>query len=337
MKNTTISCYSEYLSQEDYHYNEKVSAKSEVINSSLQADVMEMMNQIKSEGRVVTLQDTRALSNKFFLKHSISVEISGEVKDFSIEGEHGALPVRLYTPKQDSDSLVLFIHGGGWMQGNLDTHDYLCRKILNILKCKVLSVHFRLAPEHKFPAGLEDVQNLYEWCISENSKQLLGQFSEIYLSGDSSGGNLATALNLKLKKENGHRPNGLLLFYPTLSGNVKSKSFEIFKNQMALTAFGAMTFIEQYVGAKIDASKVLDNELIFPINGDAVAYPKTIIIAAGCDVLLDGQLELFNKLTAHNRPTKLLVVDGAVHGFMTYGKEFDDEVDNVLHKVKEWM
>ena len=96
-------------------------------------------------------------------------------------------------------------------------------------------------------------------------------------------------------------------------------------------------FLEQYTGTKIHDADTVINELIFPINGDPALYLKTFVAAAGCDVLLDGQLGLFKKLAQHNILAKLLINNGAVHGFVTYGKEFDEDITIVLQKIKEWL
>lgn len=333
--------FKEYVPNEVYKYNTTVSKQSEAVNNSLKADLVELLTRLQVENRQLTAQDCRALANSFFIKHSLSLAIAGEIKNFSIKSEKDQyeIPVRLYNPENNSERLIIFVHGGGWMQGNLDTHDYLCRKMTNILGSKVLAVDYRLAPEHKFPIGLEDIESVYKWCVGETSKEIIGKVTQVYISGDSAGGNLSTALNLSLQKceWKGHMPDGLLLFYPVLSNNVNSSSFKIFGNQAALTAVSAVAFAEQYIDAKINAPEISGNELIFPILGNPEAYPKTLMIAAGCDVLLDGQIELFNKLHAKNVPVKLLIEDGAVHSFMTCGKEFDENIDLLLQRVKDLL
>lgn len=333
--------FKEYVPNEIYKYNTTVSEQSEAVNNSLKADVAKLLIQLKAENRQLTAQDRRTLANSFFIKHSSAVTVTGEIKNFTIKSEkdHYEIPVRLYNSENNSDRLIIFVHGGGWMQGNLDTHDYLCRKMTNILGCKVLAVDYRLAPEHKFPVGLKDVESVYKWCMGKTSKEIIGEVAQVYISGDSAGGNLSAALNLSLQRGEwqGHMPDGLLLFYPVLSNNVNSSSFKIFGNQAALTAVSTVAFAEQYIDAKINAPEIFGNELIFPILGNPEAYPKTLMIAAGCDVLLDGQIELFNKLNEKNIPVKLLIEDGAVHGFMTYGKEFDGNIDLLLQRIKDLL
>lgn len=333
--------FKEYIPNEIYKYNTVISEQSKAVNDSLKTDVANLLTLLKAENRQLTVQDQRTLANSFFIKHSPSIAVAGKIKNFTVKSEKDQheIPVRLYKPESDSDRLILFIHGGGWMQGNLDTHDYLCRKMVNILGCKVLAVDYRLAPEYKFPKGLEDVESAYKWCMDKNSKEIIGNVTQVYISGDSAGGNLGAALNLSLQKGQwkGHMPDGLLLFYPVLSNNVNSSSFKIFGNQTALSAAGTIAFAEQYMGTKINDSETSSNELVFPILGNPEAYPKTLMIAAGCDVLLDGQIDLFNRLNEKNVPVKLLIEDGAVHGFMTYGKEFDRDIDLLLRQIRELL
>lgn len=329
----------EYELGKKYEYNQKLLDASTQINNSLLSDVKAFVDQFNREHREITPQAKRDLANEFFMKHSLAIEKTCTIKDFDIESktDKHLIPVRLYLPKEKAGGLILFVHGGGWMQGNLDTHDYLCRRMAEKLGLKVLAVDYRLAPEHIFPRGLEDVESVYKWCVGLDSYEILGKVDKIYVSGDSGGGNLSAALNLKLQKDNwdGRLPDGLILFYPALSNDANSKSFQLFKDQAALSAKGTVSFVEQYIGTKIDDPKSARNELMFPIYGEAKAYPKTIMIAAGSDVLLDGQIALFNKLKENDRPVKLFIVDGAIHGFMTYGKEFDDIVNVVIQKIRE--
>lgn len=317
-----------------YQYHKEISPKSKIINDSLTADVNALLAKLKSENKEITYLDKRALANKFFMEHSGASEAIA-TENFSIVSEVDGykIPVRLYKSSRTSDKLIIFIHGGGWMQGNLDTHDYLCRKIAKIFEYNVLAVDYRLAPEYKFPFGLNDAFSVYKWCV--NASKLAG-INKIYISGDSGGGNLSAALNLKVQKEyEGHKPDGLILFYPALSNDVHSSSFKIFGNQAALTAASTAFFAEQYVGKKLDDPEVLNNELMFPIHGDAKAYPKTLIVAAECDVLIDCQLELFYKLKQAAVPVSLVIAKGAVHGFMGYGKEYDDDITGILFYLKQ--
>lgn len=342
-----------YYQSGPYEYEPEISKESGIVNASLLEDIQDTFSKLSQEQKVMTFLDLRDLSNNFFIKHSLSLSFDGSITNFVIPVE-GAAPVeqdecpisaRLYKPSQDSRRLVFFMHGGGWVQGNLDTHDYLCKRIATTLECEVLSVDYRLAPENIFPKGLEDVTRAYRWLTSASQSKgsdigiNSADFDEIYLCGDSVGGTLAITLTLNLKRKGwkGRMPDGFLLLYPSLSGCVEGGSFESFKDQVALSAAGVLNFFNQYLGANMLQEAFQNNELIFPLNAAAQNYPKTFMVAAGCDVLLDGQIALYEKLEEAGIPVKLLIKQGAVHGFMTYGKEFDRDVCNALERIKGWI
>ena len=150
-----------------------------------------------------TADDRRSMANKFFIDHSGEPEEVNTVENFSILNEDFQIPIRLYQIN-DSKKVCLFIHGGGWIQGNLDTHDYLCRKIAKICEVNVLAVDYRLAPEHEFPSPLNDVNCVYSWCCE--------RYDEIWLSGDSAGGNLCAAVCIQAAKT--QKLDAMILFYP---------------------------------------------------------------------------------------------------------------------------
>lgn len=330
-----------YKGNDQYNYEQIISEKSMAINKALMEEMMILMSNVSAENRVITLEDLRNLSNKFFIDHA-GCSPSMNTKEFTIKNKNDGceIPVRLYEPNQDTSRLIVFVHGGAWMWGNLDTHDALCKLMAETLDTKVLAVDYRLAPEHLFPYALEDVQSVYEWCANESlSSETLKNITKIYLSGDSAGGSLCSALNLKLRNEGfiKHLPDGLVLFYSALSEKVDTQSYSLHGGHMALTTAGAIASTVKYTGKSITDPEILENEYIFPIKGDARNYPPTIMIAAGCDVLLDGQFELYHKLRQANIPVKLWIEPGAVHGFMTYGKEFDEEILNALNLIKKWL
>lgn len=341
-----------YYQSGPYEYESEVSEESKKVTFSLLEDLKNLIAKLFLKMQVMTFLDLRDLSNKFFIKHSLSIPFDGSVTDFVIPGEQvdgddeeNPIPARLYRPSKKSHKLVFFMHGGGWVQGNLDTHDYLCKRISTILECTVLAVNYRLAPENRFPKGLNDVTRAYKWLMSSPSHSVgnsiieIGDFDEVYFCGDSVGGTLSATLPLNLKKEGwkGRMPDGFLLFYPPLSSLTSGGSFESFQNQAALSAAAVINFFDQYLAASMQDERFKDNELIFPINAPAQSYPKTFMVAAGCDVLLDGQIALYEKLKKAGIPVQLLIKKGAVHGFMTFGKEFDESVCYALKEIKKWM
>lgn len=314
-------------------YQKILSENARIINESLQK-LQEKALKISAESPelLMSAEFRRKMANDFFLEHSGEKEDMKEVTDFLINStvDDYEIPVRLYTPSMAKENkVIMFVHGGGWIQGNIETHDYLCRKIASIFNVKVLAVDYRLAPENAFPTPLNDVFSVYSWCCNEY------KCKDLIISGDSAGGNLCASLCIKINGMNNiKQPSEQLLFYPALSNAFQTSSFEIFKEMNALTKFGVMFFYSQYVGKSCLEEDILNNKLIYPIlENNLKVFPKTTIISADCDVLLDEQFEFIKKLKDGKVETRHIIVEGTVHGFMTYGKEFDEAVTKTLKNL----
>lgn len=273
---------------------------------------------LKATGSV---DDRRSVANKFFLDHSGEPEEVNTVENFSILNGNFQIPVRLYQ-MNNSKKVCLFIHGGGWIQGNLDTHDYLCRKIARICDINVLAVDYRLAPENEFPIPLNDVNCVYNWCCEK--------YNEIWLSGDSAGGNLCTTVCIQVSNR---KPDAMLLFYPVLGADFYTESYEKYADIPTLSRLSMKYFLSKYIG-----NQSADNKLISPIlEDDMRVFPKTFIVSAGCDVLLSEQSAFCKKMQESGNICQHLVLDGAIHGFMTYGREFDKYNTEILKQVSGWL
>ncbi|MDR3180235.1 MAG: alpha/beta hydrolase fold domain-containing protein [Holosporaceae bacterium] len=272
----------------------------------------------------------RKIADKFFLDNNSFPESIAQTEDINVNTEDNhKIRVRIYTPqKLSAHATILLVHGGGWVQGSIETHDNLSRKIANAWSIKVISVDYRLSPEYKFPAPLNDVLNAYKWS-SENYNE------NIILCGDSVGGNLCAALCLKLAEiKYAKRPTAQILFYPVLSSNLESKSFELFEYGYGLTKEWTKNYIYQYTGAEYDDPTFNGNKFIYPLyEENAAIFPPTVLISAGCDVLLDAQLEFAQKLRKANILVHHEILPGIVHGFMTYGKYFEKNITEVLKTI----
>ena len=139
------------------------------------------------------------------------------VEDRVIPGPAGDLPVRFYTPDGAGPfPLVVFFHGGGWVLGSLDTHNPFCRALCLGAGCVVVSVGYRLAPEHRFPAAADDAQAATRW-VAENAGDIGGDPARIALAGDSAGGNLSAVTAIRIRDEGGPELRGQLLIYPAVA------------------------------------------------------------------------------------------------------------------------
>ncbi|MDR0580978.1 MAG: alpha/beta hydrolase [Holosporaceae bacterium] len=249
------------------------------------------------------------------------------------DGDDFLISAMLYEPKNANKNLLLYFHGGGWVMGSIESHDCLCRKIANALSTRVLSIEYRLAPQHKFPAALNDVLNVY--CGLFNKSYV--DFDELIIAGDSSGGNLCASLCIKLREINFCKtPISQILFYPVLSNDFSSESFQKFGNEVNLTKSMMQWFMHAYTGKKFDDEGVENNKLIYPLlQDDMSVFPKTLIVSAENDVLLDGQLLFASKLRQTNVEMEHLIIKNAKHGFMTYGKEHWKFTSIALDKIKK--
>ena len=279
----------------------------------------------------------RNRANDFLIKHAGKIEEVAGKKDFEIRSviDLHSIPVRLYYRDLEikSRDLVIFIHGGGWFQGNLETHDYICRKLVKFFNRDVLAIDYRLTPEYVFPVQLNDVLSAYLWSSCEL------KYNRIILAGDSAGGNLCAALCMKLaENEKAQKPHAQILFYPALGNNLEGGSAELFENCPALSKASVLSFITKYTGSHGIYDSMVENKFVYPLlEDDMSVFPTTVVVSASYDILLDSQLEFVNKFRHCRDDIFHIIEDGAVHGFMSYGKYFDDIVDRNLVKIKEYL
>ncbi|MDR2766655.1 MAG: alpha/beta hydrolase [Holosporaceae bacterium] len=268
----------------------------------------------------------RMKADGFFIDNGSPPEAVLRVEDDRVVGSDGhKIRIRIYTPEIRRDCTILLAHGGGWVAGSIETHDALARKMANAWGAPVISVGYRLSPEYKFPIPLNDLLEVYLWRHKNGHPRVV-------LCGDSVGGNLCAALGLKLADINYPRPPvAQILFYPVLSGDLHSKSFDVFGRGYGLTTEWTKNYIYQYTGAEYDDPRFSGNKFVYPLlEENAAVFPKTALISAAADVLLDAQLEFAKKLKNANVLVYHEILKGSVHGFITYGKHFAKEVAKVL-------
>ncbi|MDR1475200.1 MAG: alpha/beta hydrolase [Holosporales bacterium] len=285
----------------------------------------------------VGMEFVRQISNKFSVDHAGEEESVRSTEDFFIDSINDGyrIPTRLYSSEVGHESgILLFVHGGGGIQGDLDTHDRFCRRLVKALGTDVLALDYRLAPEFRFPIQLKDVLSAYIWCVKKK-----GRSSRIIIAGDSAGGNLCAALCLKLHEIlYDRKPDVQILFYAALTSNFESPSFNVFRRGYALTVDWIKYYNYLYTGEKLNNPDVSNNKYVYPLLAeDPGIFPRTIVVSAGCDILLDGQLEFIKKLESVNVPVHNINVAGAIHGFMNYGKEFGNEISEVMFSLAKLL
>jgi acetyl esterase len=199
-----------------------------------------------------------------------------------------------------------------------------------MLDINVLSVDYRLAPEYVFPTPLNDVLSVYLWCRKK--------YEKIYLSGDSSGGNLCASVCIVTSDKNLPRPDAMILFSPVLGNNFQTISCNLFGHLPSLSLLSTMYCFSLYSGQICHLTSAIDNKYISPnLECDMNAFPRTILISAGCDVLLSPQLEFAAKMKRSQNDCKHIILDGAIHDFIIYGREFERYNTNILTDISAWL
>src|SRR5699024_10875762 len=209
---------------------------------------------------------------------------------FSDSGDGHRVPVRVFTPReQRRDELLLFFHGGGWVTGDIESYTPACATMADLTGCRVASVDYRLAPEHPFPAGLEDCYGAARGLLQNPSRAGLTDAEKIVLVGDSAGGNLAAAVSLLLR-EQGHRvPRRQILLYPVThwDHDPTTSPFESVRRHgedYRLTNTEVEDYFDMYVPDPVQRR----NRLVSPLMaGDLSAQPDTLLITAELDLLCD--------------------------------------------------
>ncbi|MGA9402658.1 alpha/beta hydrolase [Haladaptatus sp.] len=242
-------------------------------------------------------------------------ESVGKIEEFEIEGPDEPIPVRLYQPDGDGDNrpLVVYYHGGGFVLGDLDGVDPICRRLVNEADCVVLSVEYRLAPEHPFPAGFEDAYAAAAWA-SEQAAVLGVDSDKIAVAGDSAGGNFAAAVALAARDRGGPDLAHQLLIYPVVRSPVQPAPDSIEENATGylLEADTMEWFEEQYFARPSDAR----NEYAHPLLArDLSGLAPATVVTAGFDPLRDEGIAYADRLAEDGVPVEHRNYEAMIHGF----------------------
>jgi acetyl esterase len=223
----------------------------------------------------------------------------------------GGVPMRVYRPGDEPAPVLAYFHGGGWVVGSLVSHHGLCATLARLSGCIVCAVDYRLAPEHRFPAAVEDAWSATTW-IAENAEAFGGRSGALAVGGDSAGGNLAAICALRARDIG--LPVGLqLLVYPVCDADLETSTYREFADGHGLTADSMHWFWDHYLpegtGDRFhpDASPLRARD----VSGTAPA----LVITAECDVLRDEGEAYARRLAEAGVPVTLTRYDGMIHGF----------------------
>jgi acetyl esterase len=234
------------------------------------------------------------------------------VTERSIPGPAGAIPVRLYTPEGSAPFPVLvYFHGGGWVAGNLDTHDDTCRAVANEAGCIVASIDYRLAPEHKFPAAAEDAYAATCWA-AEHAAEIGADPERLAIGGDSAGGNLAAVVALMARDRRGPAIVHQLLVYPVTDYSFDTPSYRDNAEGYLLTRASMEWYWGHYLASDADG----DNPYASPLRaGDLSGLPPALVITAEYDPLRDEGEAYAKRLREAGVPVMSTCYPGMIHGF----------------------
>ncbi len=234
--------------------------------------------------------------------------------DLTIEGPAGALPARHYASSEPNAPLLVFLHGGGFVFGDLDTHDAPCRVLRRHGGMHVLSVAYRLAPEHPFPAAVEDARAALRWA-HENARRLGADPDRVGIGGDSAGANLSAVVAQLAARDGGPGPACQLLVYPAVDRRRRWPSLDLFADGFYLTREAIAWFHEQYAGAK--GAESVPDAWLNPLAGeDLRGLARALVVTAGFDPLRDEGEAYATALRESGNDVTVRRFDSLVHGFL---------------------
>lgn len=304
-------------------------------NVSLDQEATEILEAVKLAGipewHTLTPVEGRRIYQERVRLFALEPTPMHTVQDFSIPGPAGSIGLRKYLPSESgSKPILIYLHGGGWTLGDLNSHDELCRRLALAADCLVVSVDYRLAPENPHPAGLDDALAAIKW-VADNAESLGGNPHLLAVGGDSAGGQLSAAACLRIRDEGGPRIALQLLIYPALRASFETLSYYENATGKWITRADCIWFWKNYLGSTSN----LDPNACPGEANDLHDLPRALIITAGGDpVRDDGEMYGF-KLRAAGVHAVSRRFPGMIHGFMAVPKELKAGREAVLLAAHE--
>ena len=289
-----------------------------------------LLEQMKQMGFIYT-SDTTVARSREMLKAMQAVRPAPEpvasIENRTIPGPARELPIRIYTPDGIGPFPVLvFFHTGGWQIGDLDTQDPLCRRITNRTGCVVVSVDYRLAPEHPFPAAVEDSYAAIQW-VATHAAEFQGDPSRIAVGGDSSGGNLATVVALMARDRGGPKLAFQLMMFPATDFRLNSPSMEELGEGYNVTKPMMIWIRNNYLPNPADWTHPLASPMLAP---DLSSLPPALIIYAEYDPLRDEAEVYATRLKEAGVPVRASLYDGMIYDFTDL---FEEPGNRALNEI----
>ena len=247
-----------------------------------------------------------------------------QVRDLVASGPHGDIPLRLYRPlgsaADETLPVLVYYHGGGWVIGDLDTHDTLCRELANGARCCVVAVDYRMSPEQRFPVAVDDCVAATYW-VRREAASLGIDAARLAVGGDSAGGNLAAVVAI-VARDAGDLPVAYqLLIYPATDQRRGAPSHTSNGQGYLLTTDSMKYFHDHYLP---DAARDLDWRASPLLHADLSKLPPALVLTAGYDPLRDEGMQYAERLTDAGSQATYVCFDRQIHGFITMGRVLDE-------------
>ena len=308
---------------------------------TLDPDAAAVFKAFQDAGRPPYESGTPAEARELYLKgRVVSNPEPPELKSvqpLAIPSPPGSIPARVYTPMALRQTAglapcLVFFHGGGWVIGDLDSHDVVCRKLADAGQLVVISVDYRLAPEHKFPAAADDAITATAW-IAGNARQLGIDPAKLSVGGDSAGGNLAAVVSLAARDGDGPAIAGQVLIYPATDFAMTHPSHHEPETSILLTHSVIKWFRDHYLNSAADAADWRAS----PARATTLAgLPPAYVLTAGADPLRDEGDEYAHRLKDAGVPVTYRSFPGQFHGFITMGKLLQ-QANVAAAEIGDWL
>ena len=260
----------------------------------------------------IELREMRASMAAVPSEHQVQIN---HINEITIKSESRELKLRIYSNKNDDDNqpLIIFFHGGGFVMGDLDSHDLLCRHLTKKSECKLIAVDYSLAPEYKFPCSLEDSINAVNY-IFENNKQIKFDKKKVVVCGDSAGGNLSLIVAILSKEKKLPKIIGQILFYPWIDFTMSRPSMSINLDGLIVKKSTLDYFSDHYLNKNDEITNWKISPLLY---SDFYGMPITYIYGAGLDPLVDEGYALMKRLKSFENEVYYKVYEGQMHAFVS--------------------
>jgi acetyl esterase len=230
------------------------------------------------------------------------------VTDESVAGRGGPIPVRVYSPETPT-AVIVYLHGGAWIVGDIDTHDLVTRRLSRDTGALVISVDYRMLPEHPFPAPLDDAYDAVVWASA------LRPDLPLVVAGDSAGGTLAACVALRARDEDGPRIDAQVLVYPGIDDDLDAPSMHAFADESRIPREDLRFYFDQYASPEVTQG----SPYALPGRAESLTgLPPAIVAIAGHDLLRSAEEDYARRLQDAGVPVTVQIHHGLVHGWIDF-------------------